>query len=111
ESQIAPFLPDLYVQLGDLLSQKALTLYYIQMERDGGKIDTGQKSTQESVPVVQATKEAVEIYRLVLHDFPTYAKRSEVAYKLALSLKSIDETAEFVSVASRLIKEHPGTEE
>jgi hypothetical protein len=110
ESQNAPFLPDLYVQLADLLSQKALTLYYVQMERDG-KVDTGPTKVQEAQPVVQATKEAVEVYKTVLHDFPKYSKRSEVEYKLALSLKSIDDVPQFIGVASRLIKEYPGTED
>jgi len=32
ENQSAPFLADLYMQLGELLTQKANTLYYIQME-------------------------------------------------------------------------------
>jgi hypothetical protein len=110
ESQNAPFLPDLYVQLGDLLSQKSITLYYIKMEHDKG-VSAGSPATKEFGPVVAAQKEAIDIYKLVLHDFPTYAKRSEVTYKLALSLKAIDEVPEFLKVASQLIKDFPGSQD
>jgi tetratricopeptide (TPR) repeat protein len=111
QSTNAPFLPDLYVQLGDLMSQKALTLYYIQMERDS-KLESGEKpKVEDSKDVVNATKEAIQTYQLVLREFPKYPKRSEVSYKLALSLKSIEETAKFIAVASRIQEEFPGTEE
>jgi tetratricopeptide (TPR) repeat protein len=112
ESQNAPFLPDLYVQLGDLLSQKSITLYYIKMEHDHG-VSSGSVSDKDKAfaPVISAQKEAIEIYKLVLHDFPTYQKRSEVTYKLALSLKAIDEVPEFIKTASQLIKDYPGSQD
>lgn len=105
QSQNAPFLPDLYLQLADLLSQKATSLYYIQLEREGK--DNAAASAAKDSPVVQAQKEAIEAYRTILKDFPTYAKRSETMYKLALSLKAIDESTEFVRVSSQLVKEFP----
>ncbi|MBS1960068.1 MAG: hypothetical protein JST80_11380 [Bdellovibrionales bacterium] len=112
QSQNAPFLPDLYVQLGDLMSQKALTLYYIQMERDSKLETDGTKAkVEDSKPVVDATKEAIQIYELVIREFPKYPKKAEVSYKLALSLKSIEETAKFIAVASHIQEEFPNTEE
>ncbi|MDR3607068.1 MAG: hypothetical protein P4M08_06785 [Oligoflexia bacterium] len=110
ESQNAPFLPDLFVQLGDLLSQKSITLYYIKMERDHAP-QAGSGNIKEFGPVVAAQKEAIETYKLVLHDFPTYGKRSEVTYKLALSLKAIDEIPSFLRVATKLIKDYPGSQD
>lgn len=111
QSTNAPFLPDLYIQLGDLMSQKALTLYYIQMERDS-KLEAGDKpKVEDSKEVVGATKEAIQAYQLVLREFPKYPKRAEVSYKLALSLKSIEETAKFIAVSTRIQEEFPGTEE
>jgi hypothetical protein len=112
ESQNAPFLPDLYIQLGDLLSQKSITLYYIKMEHDHGTVSNSVTEKDKAfAPVVAAQKEAIDIYKLVLHDFPTYAKRSEVTYKLALSLKAIDEVPEFIKTASQLIKDYPGSQD
>jgi hypothetical protein len=112
QNQNAPFLPDLYVQLGDLMSQKALTLYYIQMERDS-KLETasGKARVEDSLPVVAATKEAIEIYQIVLREFPQYPKRAEVSYKLALSLRSIEETGKFIAIAERIKSEFPQSEE
>jgi hypothetical protein len=112
ESQNAPFLPDLYIQLGDLLSQKSITLYYIKMEHDHGTVSNSVTEKDKAfAPVISAQKEAIEIYKLVLHDFPTYSKRSEVTYKLALSLKAIDEIPEFLKTASQLIKDYPGSQD
>lgn len=111
QSTNAPFLPDLYVQLGDLLSQKALTLYYVQMERDAKLEGSAKAKVEDSQPVVAATKEAIDVYQLVLREFPKYPKRAEVSYKLALSLKSIEETAKFIAVASRIQEQFPGSEE
>lgn len=109
ESQNAPFLADLYVQLGDLLAQKAITLYYVKMENDS-KVETSTTKIEEAQPVVVATREAIEVYKTVLHDFPNYPKKPDVTYKLAVSLKSIDDIPQFIGVASKLIKDYPNTD-
>ena len=109
ESTHAPFLADLYVQLGDLLAQKATTLYYIQMEKMG-KSDVELKADKDS-PVVQATKEAVAVYQQIIHDFPQYPKRGMVQYRIALADKSIGAIPQFIQICSMLMKEAPNSEE
>lgn len=108
ESQTAPFLPDLYSQLADLLSQKSNTLYYIQMERQKGAAQADDKTLS---PVVGAQQEAIGVYRLILKDFPNYGKRAQLLYKYAVALKSIDESVEFIRLGSQLLREHPGSAE
>src|SRR4051812_28953234 len=76
ESQTAPFLPDLYLQLAQLLSDKSNTLYYIQMEKS--KDATLSASEKQLSPVVAAQKEAIGVYRQMLHDFPAFPKRRDI---------------------------------
>ncbi|MBC7397400.1 MAG: hypothetical protein H7333_08150, partial [Bdellovibrionales bacterium] len=109
ESQNAPFLPDLFVQLGDLLSQKAITLYYIKMENDS-KVEGSSTRIEEAQPVVVATREAIEVYKTLLRDFPAYPRRADVTYKLAICFKSIDDVPQFIVATSKLIKDFPNTD-
>jgi tetratricopeptide (TPR) repeat protein len=109
ESQNAPFLADLYVQLGDLLAQKAIALYYVKIENDS-KVEAGPTKTEEAQPVVLATREAIEVYKTVLHDFPAYPKRPDVMYKLAVSYKSIDDVPQFIGAATKVIHDYPNTD-
>jgi len=110
ENQSAPFLADLYMNLGDLLSQKANVLYYIQMEREHSS-DLTSKMAKKFSPIVTTTEEAINIYKLLLKEFPKFDKRDKVMYRLALSLKSIDEAAAFEDISAKLIKEYPDTKE
>jgi hypothetical protein len=61
ESQSAPFLPDLYLQLAELLSQRSNTLYYVQMELQKGAV--AKTSDKEFSPVITAQQEAIAVYR------------------------------------------------
>jgi tetratricopeptide (TPR) repeat protein len=106
ESQSAPFLEDLYLQLAELLSQKSNTLYYIQMERSGGDKIEGVFS-----PVITAQKESIAVYEKILKDFPATLKKTEIQYRLALALKSIDEIPGFMKLTGEIIHEHPATPE
>lgn len=110
ESQSAPFLPDLYLQLADLLSEKANTLYYIQMEKQKGDV-TPLFKDHEISPVITAQKEAIRAYRLILKDFSSFDKKKLVQYRLALALKSIDEISEFMKAAGELIRAFPHSKE
>lgn len=110
QNQSAPFLADLYLQLADLLSERSNVLYYQQMERDKAatlKLDTKQKLN----PIVSSLQEAIEIYKQILKEFPKFAKKDKVLYRLAIAQKSIDEGAAFVSTAEKLLKEFPKTKE
>jgi TolA-binding protein len=110
QNQSAPFLADLFLQLGDLLSQKASVLYYQKIEKDKDsniKLDTKEKSN----PIVTAEQEAIEIYKQILKEFPNFPKKDLVLYRLAVAHKAIDDGAAFVVTAERLLKEYPKTRE
>lgn len=106
ENQAAPFLADLYLQLGELLTQKASTLYYIQMEREGRTGDLALSKGQFS-PITEAQKEAIETFTRILAEFPRFDKRVKVFYLLAVSLKSIDEVPRFLKTAEKMMKQFP----
>jgi hypothetical protein len=107
ENPSAPFLADLYLQLGQLLSQKANVLYYLQMETENRSDVVATVDVSKFYSVVKAQKEAIEVYERVITDFPDFDKRSKALYLVALTYKSIDETPKFFSYAKTLIKEYP----
>jgi TolA-binding protein len=113
QNQNVPFLADLYLNLGELLSQKANVLYYIQMEREN-KSDTTVtvvKGKDAFSPVTEALMEAIGVYKNILKDFKQFDKRKKVYYLLAVSLKSVDEIPLFIQAVSHLIQEFPASEE
>ncbi|MBC7385292.1 MAG: hypothetical protein H7301_03895 [Cryobacterium sp.] len=108
-SQSAPFLAELYMELGDLLAQKSNALYYLQMEkRKGVEVSEDEKAFS---PIIQTQKEAIEIYRRIITDFPKSTVLPRAKFRLALSLKSIDEIPEFLKVSEEIIRRHPQSEE
>lgn len=110
QNQSAPFLPDLFLQLADLLSEKSNILYYQHMEREKTadlKLDAKQKFN----PIVTAQQEAIAVYQQILKEFPNFGKRDKVLYRLAISQKSIDESAAFVTTSERLLREYPKAKE
>ncbi len=110
ESQNAPFLPELYMQLAELLTQKSNALYYIQMEKMK-KLDTTVSGDKAFSPVVQTQKEAIAIYQRVLVDFPNFKNKDQVLFRLALANKSIDEIPQFLDVSGKLLAGWPNGEE
>jgi len=106
ESQSAPFLEDLYMQLAELLSQKSNTQYYIEMERLGG-----EKADGAFTSVVSVQKESIATYQKILKEFPETTKKAQIEYRIALALKSIDEIPGFMKAAKDVIHDYPGTEE
>jgi tetratricopeptide (TPR) repeat protein len=110
QNQSAPFLADLYMQLGDLLMQKSTVLYYMQMQSDH-RTDAKISATQKFSPVVTTAQEAIAIYDQIMKEFPKFDKRDKVLYRLAVAQKSIDESAAFVKSAEQLIKDYPDTKE
>jgi hypothetical protein len=110
ESQSAPFLPELYLQLAELLTQRSNTLYYVQMEKLKGAPVPDAKDKLMS-PVVQAQQEAIALYEMLLKDFADHPKRGQIVYRMALALKSIDEIPRFMATAARLLREYPNSEE
>jgi hypothetical protein len=110
QSQSAPFLPDLYLQLAELHSDKSTTLYFIQRERQKD-LDNLSPNDKAFAPVIEEQQEAIKIYRLVLKDFPSYEKKKIAIFRLCIALKSIDENAAFAQSASQLLKLYPGSEQ
>ena len=110
QNQSAPFLADLYMQLGDLLTEKSTVLYYLQMQGDN-RTENKIAATQKFSPVVVTAQEAITIYEQILKEFPKFDKRDKILYRLAVSQKSIDESAAFVKTAEQLIKDYPNTKE
>jgi hypothetical protein len=110
ENQSAPFLANLYMQLGDLLMQKANVLYYIKMEATKGEAGEGD-SDKKFRDVIDATKEAVTIYEKVVKEFPKFEGRKRALYAIAVGYKSIDEKVPFLKAVEQLKTEFPTTQE
>jgi tetratricopeptide (TPR) repeat protein len=110
QNQSAPFLADLYMQLGDLLMQKSTVHYYLQMQNDH-RTDTKISASSKFSPVVTTAQEAIAIYDQIMKEFPKFDKRDQVLYRLAVAQKSIDESAAFVKSSEQLIKDYPNTKE
>jgi len=111
ENQAAPFLANLYMELGDYLTQKANVMYYLKMETLKGDKGDGKEAEKKFEGVVQTTKEAISVYEKILAEFPKFNGRARTYYSLSLALKSIDERAKFMMKVGELIKKHPGTKE
>ncbi|MBK7963310.1 MAG: hypothetical protein IPK04_20250 [Bdellovibrionales bacterium] len=74
KNQSAPFLSDLYLQLGDLLSTKAMILYFQKMETDKG-MSLQMTEVDKSSPIVEAQLEAIRPTRKFLRNFLNSTKR------------------------------------
>lgn len=114
ESSQAPFLPELYMRLAELLTQKSNTLYYLQMEKNKSappKKKDERGSGKDFSPVIEAQKEAISVYHRILRDFPRYKEKSRVLLSLVVAYRSIDETAPFIATCTQLISEFPNSEE
>lgn len=107
QNQSAPFLPNLYLELGGLLNQKANALYYIKKEK-GEDLGEKSKGLQE---ILGLTKEAIEIYQKILDEHPTFNQKSSVYYALAVSYKSIDSNPGFLKYANLLTSQFGDTHE
>jgi hypothetical protein len=110
QNQSAPFLADLYLQLGDLLSEKANVLYYEKIEKDKDsniKLNPNEKAN----PIVTTEQEAIAIYQQILKEFPSFPHKDKVLYRLAVARKAIDDAAPFVVTAEELMKSYPSTKE
>jgi len=111
ENQHAPFLADLYLQLGELLAQKANIVYYIKMESNEQSSETITTSLNNFKEVVSNQKEAIAIFNRLLDEFPHFDKKGKVLYLLATSYKSIDEIPAFISTTKKLLDEYAKTKE
>ncbi len=106
-NQTAPFIADLYMQLGDLLTQNANAYYYIFMERAKNSDSLDTAAVGKSTPIVNAQKEAAAIYQRVLDTFPDFEKRVEVQHRLTLLYHDLQMDASMKQIGHQLMKEFP----
>ncbi len=110
ENQSAPFLANLYLQLGDLLSTKSTTLFYLEMEQNKGASSKSIMSEKFS-PVAVTERKAIAVYQQILRDFPKFDALKQVLYRLASAENSIDDGPAFVASATQLIQRFPNSKE
>lgn len=106
-SQAAPFLPDLYLKLGELLTQRAAVLYYVDKEKYKDKADFNFENSQG----VALQKEAMDVFKRVLSDYPKFDKRAKAYYFLCLSAKTLESVPELISASSQLFQQYPNSKE
>lgn len=106
QNQNAPFIAELYLQLGEFLVQKSATLYYIQMEKS-----EGDSSARNSPPILEAQKEAIEVFQTLIRDFPKFDKKAKAYYLLAVSYRAIGDGEGFLKTCSSLTSEFPKSQE
>ncbi len=110
ENQSAPFLANLYLQLGDVLTTKSTALYYLAMEQSKDANAKTIKSGKFS-PVVMTEQKAIAIYQQILRDFPKFDASKQVLFRLASAENAIDDGPAFVSYATQLIRRFPESKE
>jgi hypothetical protein len=111
QNQSAPFLANLYMELGDYLNQKANVMYYLKMEALKGDAGGEEGKEQKFQDVVESTKEAISVYEKVINEFPNFKGKSRAYFSLAVANKSIDDRIGFLRASDSLIKKFPGEKE
>ncbi len=110
-NQSAPYLANLYMELGTLLSQKANVLYYLKMEQLKGEKSEGDEGSKQFSDVVVVTKESIAVYGKITKEFPKFAGLPRAYYAMALAQRSIDERVPFMKTARLIISKYPTTQE
>jgi len=110
-NQSAPYLSNLYMELGTLLSQKANVLYYLKMETLKGEKSEGEDGSKQFADVVAVTKESIAVYGKITKEFPKFAGLPRAYYAMALAQRSIDERVPFMKTARLIISKYPTTQE
>ena len=83
-SSDAPFLPDLYEQLGELLLDKANALYFLKAENEAKNptSNTTGNATGNDRTIVEVQKEAIGVFDRIIETFPDYEKRTNTQFCL-----------------------------
>jgi tetratricopeptide (TPR) repeat protein len=102
ENQLAPFLPNLFLELGTLLNKKSSILYYINKEK-GIAITEKSKELSE---IEAVAKESIEIFQKILSEFPRFDKKAQVVFSLAVTHKSLGNITEFYKYADILKRDY-----
>lgn len=104
QSQGAPYLPELYLRLAELLSEEAKYHYRVAFERE-------QRATESlHVPQVRLLKEqAIGIYKQVLRRYPDAALADQALFNMAHEYRELGNFDEMRPVLERLVREHPNS--
>ncbi|MEE2789313.1 MAG: tetratricopeptide repeat protein [Myxococcota bacterium] len=102
EARGAPHLPELYVRLGELLSDEARYHYQVAYERERG----AGKSL--NVPQVRFLKEqAVGVYKLVLRRYPKTKLADRVLFNMGQEYRELGKYKEMRDRLEQLAKDYP----
>ncbi|MBA2665277.1 MAG: tetratricopeptide repeat protein [Bradymonadaceae bacterium] len=101
-SRGAPYLPELYLRLAELLSEEARYHYQLAFERE-------RRSTRDLyVPEVRLLKEeSIEIYTMVLRRFPTNSLAPRMLFNLSHEHRELGNFDPMRVALQRLVEEHP----
>ncbi len=110
-NQAAPYLANLYMELGGLLSQKANVMYYLKMEKLKGEKAEGDDGARQFEDVVAVTKESIAVYKKITKEFPKFKGLPRAYYAMALAQRSIDDRVPFMQTANQIIKKYPSSKE
>ncbi|MEM1413599.1 MAG: tetratricopeptide repeat protein [Myxococcota bacterium] len=93
----APYLPELYVRLAELLSEEASYHYRVAQERQQG-------SEVLEVPQVKLLKEqAIAIYGRVLRDYPDTPLRARVLFNTAQEYRELGDFEQMIATLRTLV--------
>ncbi len=94
----APYLPELYVRLAELLSEEATYHYRVAQERQQG-------SEVLEVPQVKLLKEqAIALYQRVLRDYEDTPLRARILFNIAQEQRELGNFDEMVATLRRLVE-------
>lgn len=98
------YLPDLYMRLAELHVEEARYHYFIAYE--------GQKKRSRAVVSVQARllkNKAVEVYKRILDEFPTYQDTDKVKFFIAHEFRELGEYDTMIGYLNQVVDEHPNS--
>lgn len=98
------YLPDLYMRLAELHVEEARYHYFIAYE--------GQKKRSRAVVSVQARllkNKAVEVYKRILDEFPTYQDSDKVKFFIAHEYRELGEYDTMIGYLNQVVTEHPNS--
>lgn len=112
-SRGAPYLPDIYLRLAELYVEQSRYEFYLVNEERGDApagSDSADRpaSTSAVAPTSRLLKEkAVETYRRILQDFPTWEDNDKVHFFLAHELRELGDYEAMIETYRRLAERHP----
>ncbi len=100
-SQGAPFLPELYVRLAELLSEEARYHYQVAYEREGRS-----EEAVHAPQVVFLKEQAITIYRMVLRRYPDTPLAPRILFNISHEQRELGEYEEMIATLRQLVESH-----